>query len=192
MPERSSPSTATSVPAMYCSTRRRPPPDIFCARVAAASALAASSARITPWLADKPTGFTTQGKPPILSISPTTSPGSSNAAYRGWGISKIPRASRIDSLSRVRATASGLLHGKPRRCAAIAATRIPRSSRATIASIPRRSSRSIITDAAAAGSSRGTTIERVPVASGITGSASDAMTISAPIALAAATKSAAR
>ena len=95
----------------------------------------ASSARITPWLADRPTGFTTHGKP--TSGEPRRRV--VDDRERAAGAPRRPRARRASPPCRGwRATAAGGLCGKPSRSPAAAATSTPWSSTATTASTPRR------------------------------------------------------
>ncbi len=180
------PSTATSTPGTYSSTRIGPVV-IARTRAAAACAASASSARITPRLADNPTGFTTHGYPMSGSAS-----GSVATAKAGCGTSAAASAARIDALSRVAATASGGLCGNPSRSPAIAATSTPWSSTATTASIGARASRATITSAAVVASERGTITARSPMSAASACSCSDPTTTSTPRCAAARTKSGAR
>ena len=103
------------------------------ARTRAAAARAARRRRrgSRPRLADSPTGFTTHGKPDLGERSS----GSSTTDELGLGHLARGQLARIDALSRVAATASGGLCGKPSRSPAAAATSTPWSSTATTASI---------------------------------------------------------
>ena len=181
------PSTATSTPGTYSSTSSGPPV-IIRTRAAAASAPSASSARMTPWLADKPIGFTTHGYP----TSGSGASSSFHTANRGWGTSAAANIARIDALSRVAATASGGLCGNPSRSPAVAATSTPWSSTAMTASIGARASSATITSVAASASDSGTTAARSPMSAASACCSSEPTTTSTPRCAAARTKSGAR
>ena len=144
-------------------------------RAKARSAAVRSSARITPRLAESPTGFTTQGKPTAESAS-----GPDTSAKRGCDTSARPSAWRIACLSRVALTAAGGLCGKPSRSPQAAATSTPWSSTATTASSGARAWRATTASVAAATSESGTTTARSPMSSASACASSDPTTTSMP------------
>ena len=91
-----------------------------------ARAASASSARMTPRLAESATGFSTAGR----STAPASSPGASTT-NPGCGIPAAANARRMAALSRVAATAEGGLWARPSRSLASAAAATPPSSTAT-------------------------------------------------------------
>ena len=120
----------------------------------AATNPASSSARITPRLPESDSGFTTHGS----GASRATVRGSASIGatiHGGEGTPPAASRSRSSDLSRVAATASTLLYGRPSRWDARAATSVPPSSTATIASRGHSAANVSIASAAASGSPRG-------------------------------------
>jgi hypothetical protein len=98
----------------------------------------------------------------------------------------------MTDLSRVAATAAGLLCGNPSCALAAAATSTPWSSTATTASTGDRSCSATIASTAAATFDSGTTTARSPISPAIACRSSDPTTTSTPSRAAARTKSLAR
>ena len=136
-PRRRRASTATSLPSMKSSTSSdcRPPLDEQPATMAATRRKTegntfALSARTTPWLPDRSSGFTTHG---YRSVGAKASGSASMAMTMKRGVSR-PAArnrSRIRALSRAASTASSGLCAMPSAAAADAASSVPPSSTAT-------------------------------------------------------------